>query len=95
MLVHLREMRDRPERLLIHLDDEDTNRIRLLAVQCRSSITEIVRRCVEKALDTVELEIVSEAHHAGRLRPINIEQQTRIEDLRTELSVGPDPEESE
>jgi hypothetical protein len=81
------------ERVLIQLPVEDMERIRLLAFQCRFHIAEIVRRCVQQALDAVELAVVSEAQSKGRLRPITRADVKHTAALRSMLEGAPKPEE--
>lgn len=57
------------KRLNIQLDDETAGRLTILAFQTQTSAAEVIRRCLAASLDAVELQVVSEASKAGRIRP--------------------------
>jgi hypothetical protein len=48
------------ERIMIQLDPETVARIRIFAGQTRTSVAEVIRRCVDESLDRVEVKISKE-----------------------------------
>jgi len=83
-------MPDTRHRVAVQMDDETYERIRILAFQCRTTIPEIIRRCVDGHLDTIELAVVSEAKGIFRQFTQGTSPATPA-DLRTNKDAEPGP----
>lgn len=74
------------QRVMIQLEPEVYNRIRAVSFQTHTAASEVIRQCIEVAIDAVELKLVS--GREGKLM-MNPEFILRLSELAEEFSRKP------
>ena len=80
-------MPDTQRRVAVQLDEGTYERIRIFAFQCRTSIPEIIRKCIDTQLDKVELAVIPEVK--GKMRQWVKPEDRTLEGLRMNKAAKP------